>query len=154
MSEVRFYHLLRRSLEQALPVMLERCLERGWRTLVLAGSAERVARLDQHLWTYSDRSFLPHGTADDGDGEHQPIFLAVAGEAPGGAANPNGARVLFLTDGAEREPIDDFPLVCEVFDGRDEAAVAEARNRWRRYRAAGHSLTYWQQTPQGRWEEK
>ncbi len=40
-----------------------------------------------------------------------------------------------------------------MFDGNDEAAVEQARQRWRDARAAGHALTYWQQTASG-WERK
>ena len=63
MTEIRFYHLTRRSLEDVLPVMLERTLVRdGKRAIVMLGSAERVEHLNAHLWTYNDRSFLPHGS--------------------------------------------------------------------------------------------
>ena len=41
-----------------------------------------------------------------------------------------------------------------MFDGNDEAAVGAARARWRDYDAAGHALTYWQQTESGGWEKK
>ena len=32
--------------------------------------------------------------------------------------------------------------------------VLAARERWKGYKAGGHQLTYWQQTPAGRWEQK
>ena len=38
-------------------------------------------------------------------------------------------------------------------DWPDPAAVEAARDRWRNAQAAGHSLTYWQQTEAG-WEKK
>ena len=63
MTEVVFYHLQRQPLEQVLPDLLERSLERGWRVVVQASSDERVEALDAHLWTYRDDNFLPHGTA-------------------------------------------------------------------------------------------
>ena len=148
MAEIRFYHLTRRTLEQALPQLLEKCLERGWRAVVLAASQARVEDLTRHLWTYSDAGFLPHGDARDGNAERQPIWLTDVDEAP------NGAQVLFLTDGATSARLGSFQLVCELFDGNDEEVVAAARERWRGYRAAGHALTYWQQSERGRWEEK
>ncbi|MEQ9811631.1 MAG: DNA polymerase III subunit chi [Azospirillaceae bacterium] len=147
MTEVRFYHLTRTGLERALPDLLGRTLERGWRAVVMAGSAERVGQLNQHLWTYDPGSFLPHGTAEDGAPETQPIFLTDRDE------RPNGAGVLFLTDGADSRRIGDYDLVCLLFDGREEAAVATARERWQRYREAGHALAYWQQGDDGRWRE-
>jgi DNA polymerase-3 subunit chi len=148
MTEIRFYHLQRTALEAALPPMLEKTLERGQRAVVIAGSAERVEHLTGHLWTYSERSFLPHGSARDGHADRQPVWLTTEDE------NPNGAQVLFLTDGAASRQVDRFQLCVELFDGNDGAAVQAARSRWQAYKAAGHQLTYWQQTPQGRWEQK
>ena len=149
MTEVRFYHLTHKSLEDVLPVMLERTLVRdGKRAVVMLGSAERVENLNAHLWTYSDRGFLPHGSRADGAADLQPIWLTDSDE------NPNGATVLFLADGATSDEVDDYDLVCTLFDGRDDAAVAQARERWQAYRGSGHDVTYWQQTDSGGWEKK
>jgi DNA polymerase-3 subunit chi len=148
MTDVRFYHLTSTSLEAALPQMLEKTLERGQRAVVIAGSETRVEALNAHLWTYKDRSFLPHGTAKDGFGERQPVWLTEGDE------NPNGAQVLFLTDGAASERVGDFQVCALLFDGRDAAAVDRARGQWRGYKDAGHQVTYWQQDAQGRWENK
>lgn len=147
MSEIRFYHLQRLALDAALPKLLERTLDRGWRAVVLTASAERVEALSGQLWTYDDRSFLPHGAAADGHAEHQPVWLTERDE------NPNGARVLFLVDGMRSENLGLFELVCVLFDGRDESAVAQARADWKGYQDGGHTLTYWQQTDRG-WEQK
>ena len=72
MTEIRFYHLEQRRVDQALPPLLERALEEGRRVLVRASSDEMVAALNERLWTYDDASFLPHGAAGDGDPMTQP----------------------------------------------------------------------------------
>lgn len=148
MSEVRFYHLQRLRLEAALPKMLERCLERGDRAVVMLGSPERVEALAAQLWIHNDRGFLPHGTAEDGFAARQPIWLTDKDE------NPNGAQVLFLADGAQSAAMESFMLCAELFDGGDEQAVAAARRRWAAYKEAGHKLSYFQQTDAGGWEQK
>lgn len=148
MTEVRFYHLVRTDLARALPQMLQRTLERGQRALVVLGSNERVEALNAALWTYDPKSFLPHGSAAEGHAEDQPVWLTDSDE------NPNGAQVLFLTEGAHSNRLGDFALVAELFDGRDEEAVAAARERWKEYKAAGHELTYWRQDERGRWEQQ
>ena len=148
MTEVRFYHLQRTTLEAALPTMLERTVERGQRAVVQLGSEERVEAMAALLWSYDDRGFLPHGTKRDGHAERQPVWLTETDE------NPNRAQVLFLGDGARSERIGDYALCVELFDGQDAGAVAAARERWNAYKAAGHSLIYYQQTDVGRWEEK
>ena len=148
MSEIRFYHLQRTRLEAALPKMLERVLERGDRAVVMLGSEERVEALAAHLWTYNDRGFLPHGTAQDGFAAEQPIWLTAKDE------NPNGAAGAVPRRRRRERRIADFRLCVELFDGGDEQAVAAARRRWAAYKSAGHALSYFQQTDAGGWEQK
>lgn len=146
MAEIGFYHLTRTALEVALPKLLGRVLEAGGRAVVKAASEERVAALDTALWLSPDPDWLPHGTRATGEADLQPIWLTTEDEAP------NGARFLFLVEGAESARLDDFERVFDLFDGRDEAAVAAARQRWTAAKAAGHTLTYWRQTERG-WEK-
>ncbi|MBM3602053.1 MAG: DNA polymerase III subunit chi [Alphaproteobacteria bacterium] len=147
MTEVSFYHLRTRPLEWALPRLLEKILERGARAVVMTGSDERVEWLSQQLWTYDPGSFLPHGSARDGDAPDQPVWLTAADE------NPNGARFLLLTDGAVSGAVGTYERCFEIFDGNDEAAVGVARQRWAQYKSAGHSVTYWKQNERGGWDK-
>jgi len=148
MTGVDFYHLTRTGLDRALPRLLEKVLDSGARAVVQAGSKERVEALNAHLWTYDDRGFLPHGSSADGHPERQPLWLTDADE------NPNGAAILILTDGASSDHVADYDRCLEMFDGNDEAAVAEARRRWAAYKEAGHEVRYYQQTERGGWAEK
>ena len=148
MTEISFYHLERSPLEQALPKLLEKTLSIGKRALVLASTEDRVENLAQVLWTYDPGAWLPHGTAKDGSPEDQPVWLSTEDETP------NKATFLFLTDGATSQWVDSYERCFELFDGRDPAAVQAARDRWKAYKAAGHDLSYLQQTPQGGWEKK
>jgi DNA polymerase-3 subunit chi len=148
MTEVLFYHLGRQPLDKVLPGLLEKTLERGWRAVVQAGSPERVEALDALLWTYADDSFLPHGAARDGMADRQPVFLTHKDD------NPNGATVRFLVDGAEAAALAGYARVVYIFDGRDEEALAQGRAQWKKIKAEGLSVTYWQQNDQGRWEKK
>lgn len=148
MTQIAFYHLENWPLERALPMLLEKTLASGKRALVLAGSEERVEALTNLLWTYHQDAWLPHGSAADGDAEDQPVWLAISDD------NPNRADYLFLTDGATSTRMADFERCFELFDGRDEAALAAARQRWKDYAAAGHALTYWRQTDAGGWRKQ
>lgn len=148
MTEILFYHLTESRLEDALPPLLEKCLERGWRVVVQTGSEERRDALDAHLWTYRDDSFLPHGSEGAHHAEHQPVLVAA------GAGNANAASVRFLVDGAAAPPLEGYERAVFLFDGHDEAQLAAARGEWKRLKGEGHPLTYWQQTPDRRWERK
>lgn len=158
MTEIAFYHLESSPLERVLPTLLEKTLDAGKRALVLAGSEARIEALNGLLWTYHQDAWLPHGSAADGAPEDQPVWLATADDGDGSDANPNpnpnGAQFLFLTDGATSDRIGDFERCFELFDGRDETAVAAARQRWQAYKDAGHALTYWRQNDAGGWQKQ
>ena len=114
---------------------------------MICGSAERVEALDSALWLCHDPDWLPHGTQAGGNADLQPIWITDRDEAP------NGAKFLFLLDGADSATLASFERVFDLFDGRDEDAVQAARTRFRARKVAGHALTYWQQTEKG-WEKK
>jgi DNA polymerase-3 subunit chi len=147
-TEIYFYHLEHRTLEEVLPNLLERSLERGWRAAVQATSEERVEALDTLLWTYREESFLAHGTSRDGEPQAQPIYLTA------GPDNPNAAQVRFLVDGAEIDDASPYARIVFMFDGRDENAVARARAAWQEAKDKGFSVSYWQQDQDGRWQKR
>ncbi len=143
-----FYHLTESTLEATLPGLLERSLKRGWRAAVQCGSAERRDALDTHLWSFRDDSFLAHGLDRDPHVSDQPIILTTE------AVNPNGAQVRFLVDNAEPPDLSAYERAVFLFDGHDATQLEGARAQWQALKAAGHDVTYWQQTADRRWDRK
>jgi DNA polymerase-3 subunit chi len=144
--EIGFYHLTRTPLPEALARLLDRTLRAGQRALVLCPDAARLKALDTALWACPDPAWLPHGSAADGDPDLQPVWLSTE------PAPANGARFLFLVDGADTPQSNGFERVFDLFDGNDPDKVAAARDRWRAAKDGGHELTYWKQGPRG-WEK-
>jgi DNA polymerase III subunit chi len=130
MTEILFYQLKGQTLEQVLPGLLQRSLDRGWRVVVQASSQERVEALDAHLWTWRDDAFLPHGTWRDSEAAEHPVLLTLNED------NPNGAIVRFLIEGEDAEALD------------------AARVRWREAKSAGFEVTYWQTDERGGWRRQ
>lgn len=152
-AEIFFYHLQMQPLEAALPVLLEKCLERDWKAFVQTGSGERAKALDAHLWSYRDNSFLAHGMANAAHAERQPVLISSDG-----VVAANGATVRFFVDGARPEEdaglLEGLKRGILMFDGRSEEALIAARQSWKALKDAGYPVTYWQQTPRGGWEKK
>jgi DNA polymerase-3 subunit chi len=153
MTETLFYHLERRALEEVLPGLVEKSLERGWRAVIRTDSAERSDALDNLLWTYDDQSFLPHAQSGDGDPARQKVLITVEEE------NPNGAQILFCVGGAgvsdwSAAPLSDLTRIVLLFDGRDGAALSGARDAWKAALASGHDVTYWKESPSGKFEKQ
>jgi DNA polymerase-3 subunit chi len=149
MTEILFYQLKGQTLEQVLPPLLQKSLERGWRVVVQASSEERIEALDAHLWTWRDDAFLPHGTDRDSEAAEQPIVLTASAE------NPNDAAVRFLVDGANLiTNADNYQRIVLLFDGDDPEAVEIARLRWNEAKSSGAEITYWKADENGRWQRQ
>lgn len=149
MSEVLFYHLTEIPLERALPPLLEKSLERGWRVRIRTVNSDRAIFLDTHFWSFNQEEFLPHGTQLQPHAKTQPILITTEVE------NANGAQLLMLVDGA-MEPVEgfsDYDRVCVFFDGNDPDALAKAREDWSSVKAANLDAKYWAQD-EGRWVQK
>ena len=149
MGAAYFYHLTRRPLEAVLPTLLEKSLEQGWRILVRGTDGQRMAALDEALWTFADDAFLPHGLAGAASDAEQPILLTTE------AGLPDGRTCLLSVDGADvtADEVAALDRVSILFDGGDGAALEKARAQWRSLVEAGVAAQYWSEES-GRWEKK
>jgi DNA polymerase-3 subunit chi len=147
MGELWFYHLERETSEQLLPLLLRRGLERGLRLSVETTSAELAAQWSQRLWAAEDVAFLPHGLSGDANASAQPIWIAC------GPDNENAASFRFYVDGAQPALPCSYERASLLFNGRDEAEVAAARDLWKRAKAAGIAARYQKQDESGQWRE-
>ena len=140
-----------RPLASALPVILEKTLDRGWRACVQTVDDLRLKALDDLLWTYKPEGFLPHATLRDPNAATQPILLTTLCD------NPNAAMLRVYVEGAEIE-LDPaaaaYERVIMMFDGGNDAELYAARQQWSRLKRMGSALAYWQQSEQGHWERK
>jgi DNA polymerase-3 subunit chi len=151
MTETLFYHLERRGLEEVLPGLVEKSRQRGWKALIHADSADRADAIDTLLWTYDDQSFLAHAQKGDGEAARQPVLITVE------EGNPNSAEIAFYVGGtvpADWNSLAGLARVVLLFDGRDGAALATARDAWKEAKGAGHDVTYWKESPSGKFEKQ
>ena len=150
MTRVDFYHLQKAPLEQVLPKLCEKAYSTGKRIKILLDNEERVEFINSLLWTYSEESFLPHGSKKDGFIEEQPIFISTNTE------NENNASILILADGAEIDIslLNTYERVLNIFDGNNTSSLANAREYWKKIKTSDNELHYWQQNDKGVFEQK
>ena len=146
-SEIRFYHLQRQSVEQALPALLDKALQTGKKIIVRGFTEADCKKLSDAIWSAGENSFIPHGLGKDEHKADQPIWITHEDE------NPNDAKVLIAVNDAALFCENEFDLCCYMFDERSAQRVSEARQRWKHYKDSDNTLTYWQQGVKG-WEQK
>ncbi|WP_455478455.1 DNA polymerase III subunit chi [Bartonella sp. B10] len=146
--DILFYNLIRSTLEDVIPTLVERAMTRFGKVTIQCVNKERCDAIDTHLWVYSDESFIGHGTESDKYSNFQPVFLTT------GQENPNDAKIRFLTEGAICSDINSYQRIVVIFDGRNDEQLDLIRTQWKKYKMENHNLTYWQQTKDFCWEKR
>lgn len=106
----------------------------GMTVLAYTRAADRLARFDSALWTFSALDFLPHVYADSPLAAGTPIVLTLDAGAP-----LRRELLLNLDDEAPPRFAEWFPSFDRVIEvvSADETELAQARQRFRQYRDAG-----------------
>ena len=112
--------------------LAEKACDQGLRVAVRTSGPAETAEVDELLWTFSDRSFVPHGVLPA-----DPEFTAATPVLIASGALPESHRDVLINLGPDL-PGDfaSFARVCEIVGG-DETAKRAARERWRGYKSAG-----------------
>ncbi len=112
--------------------LAEKAYDQGLWVAVRTASAAETAEFDELLWTFSDRSFVPHVVWPT-----EPDVVAATPVVVGSANLPATHRDV-LINLAPDAPADfsAYARICEVVGG-DEDARKAGRLRWRTYRDAG-----------------
>lgn len=148
MAEINFYHLQNQSLEQGLPKLAERVVGSGAKAVIKVKDKNTAKQLDKALWTYSPESFLPHDVEGSKYPEDQSLYITT------GEDNPSSASIAMLINGEKIEDLSSFSKVLYMFEGRLDEIISTARQDYKHYKSLGHEVKYYQQSDQGRWEQK
>ena len=135
MSRVDFYVLSQEGGDARLRVacrLAEKAVEQGKRVYVQTSSVAETQRLDELLWTFNDRSFLPHEVASAAGASHERVMILL-GE---GAAPPTHRQLLVNLTDALPAPLDTYERVAEIVDP-DPERKRLSRERYKAYREQG-----------------
>ncbi len=117
--------------------LVEKAWRLGHRVWIHAPAGEHARVLDEHLWTFSQGSFVPHERAG---GEEEASCPIVIGDRPDDA----DARHLLVNEAEEIPPfIERFARIAEVVN-QSPSIRSAARARYTRYRESGCELHHHQ----------
>jgi len=137
-ARVDFYILSQEGPDARLRVacrLVEKAYDQHLRTYVQTASPADAQRLDELLWTFNDRAFIPHEINMGNDTPHERTVVLI-GESPA----PPGHRQL-LVNLANRLPEDftNFERIAEIVDV-DPENKRLSRERYKAYRERGCEL--------------
>jgi DNA polymerase III subunit chi len=114
--------------------LAEQAVEQSRRVYVHAPAAD-VQRLDELLWTFNDRAFLPHEVFG-GETNVHPRVMVLLGDCAG---PPSHRQLLINLADALPPQLEDYERIAEIVAVDPERKRA-ARERYRQYRERGCTL--------------
>jgi len=147
MPEIWFYHLELTPMQQALPELLDKVTQKGWRAYVHGLDEDHLDRLNEDLWTFRPDSFLAHGLETEVTPERQPVLLGLSG------VMVNNPDVYVSVAPVEMPDVSAMKRCLVIFSGTDDNHLAWARDQWKRLKTNKMNLAYWKQNDSGRWEK-
>ncbi|MCX8500518.1 MAG: DNA polymerase III subunit chi [Alphaproteobacteria bacterium] len=150
--EVNFYHLTRQPLPLAASRLVGLARSRGMKVAVACETIEFLQDLSEALWKHTqDYWFLGHCTDASGLSDQQArlqkIWLTQTNETP------NQPEILLLCENRQLQgfALNGVQRVLDIFDGKDELALTQARARFRLARSNGSTVNYYAQKESGSW---
>jgi DNA polymerase III subunit chi len=115
--------------------LAEDAVDQGRRVYLQTADEAEAQRLDELLWTFNDRSFLPHEIYSGAPAAHSAVMVML-----GAAPAPDSHRQL-LVNLTDKVPADTqaYESIAEIVDV-DPERKREARERYRQYRDKGCTL--------------
>ena len=149
LQNIDFYQLLGGQLDELATQLVEKCRAAG-KNVIIYNAPSSSQSQSEHLWTIRDLSFLAHGIDTDEGQEFAPIWISSDV-----SQNQIKAEFAILKDGMVPEDLDQFERILVIFDGRDEQALATARQQWKDWSSIYQDkCRYFAKTEEGRWQQK
>jgi DNA polymerase-3 subunit chi len=114
--------------------LAEKAVEQGLKVF-MSTPEEEMARLDDLLWTYSDRSFLPHEIASTASPSHERISVLIGNGSP----PSTHAGLLINLSNVVPTAFETTERLAEVV-GNDNELKSQARERFKFYRDKGLTI--------------
>ena len=115
--------------------LAEQAAEQGSRVYLQTIDQGDARRLDELLWTYNDRSFLPHEIFSGGEPSHAHVMVLL-GDA---AAPPSHRQLVVNLTEAIPAGLEQYESVAEIVEV-DPERKRTARERYKQYRERGCQL--------------
>lgn len=138
MSRVDFYVLADAAPDARLRYacrLAEEAVDRGRRVYLQTASQGEALQLDELLWAFNDRSFLPHEIHAAGPAPHERVMILIGATA----APPSHRQLLVNLTEAVPPDLDGYEQIAEIV-AMDAERKRTARERYKMYRDRGCTL--------------
>ena len=150
MTQIIFYSSAPLQVENTLFALIEKSIEKGYKSLLLFLDKEKCSMIDEKLWTYKQNSFLPHLSEDEEISNEVdiPIYLSTKNE------NPYEAELLFSIDGYMPDNINNFKRLIIIIDKNDKILLEKYKKYYLDINKDFEDIVFYKSDDNGKWIEE
>lgn len=149
MTEIRFYHLQKTAIDDALSVLLQKVMDMDYKSDVIINGD--VKEFSDILWENNNKNSFIANDIGDNINENSPV--AIYNNLNVKVENLRKNR--FFINEINEDLISGADLNCFVFNGNDEKILHQARLFWKKMtQKAEYDLCYYYQDPVLGWKKK
>jgi DNA polymerase-3 subunit chi len=138
MDNITFYHIQDEEYVKKTCKLIEREYLKSQKILVRTFDDSSQEELNNVLWIFSKKSFIPHGSKFDDKANLQNVYITTDSEIPNNAQTLILYNIFNLTDYDKKY----FKNCFVVFYGNDENHIQYARNLYKVLKSEGYKLEY------------
>jgi len=149
-TQIIFYSSAPLQVENTLFTLIEKSLEKGYKSLLLFLDKEKCSEIDEKLWTYKQNSFLPHLSEDEEISNEIdiPIYLTTKNE------NPYEAELLFSIDGSIPDNINNLERLIIIIDANDKILLEKYKKYYLDINKKFEDIVFYKSDDDGKWIEE
>lgn len=142
-----FYHFTVTPLLKGVPRLITKVCNSDHKILIVCENEEQMRALDNELWTFSTKEFIPHDIYTCESPQSQQVLLALDSKD-----NLNKADVLVLYNQTANYNISEFQKVIYVFYGNsDEDNVIQMMDEYKKSKQRSGECVLWEQSSSAQW---
>ncbi len=147
MKEINFY-CIEDDINIFLYNFLSEIVNQNKRVMIFSESPEKMAKLDETLWTIKKTGFLPHLLSNEAGADKTPIIISNT------KTNKNNSNfILISTFLDDAEFLNSFERTFYIFSPISKTSLMEAKNSWNKYKDMSFATKFLKKNFQGKWTQ-
>ncbi|MCH9753377.1 MAG: DNA polymerase III subunit chi [Alphaproteobacteria bacterium] len=146
-KEVSFYHLTSTPVEKALPHLVFKIYNTNVRCLIVCKDDQQMREINDVLWSFSTKKFIPHGSTEEDNKSIQPVLVSTSIDELS-----NNPEVVVILNNQNINSNTNFKNhIYMVYGNKDDSNVSQFYNLYQSYTSKDYNTKLWTLDKAGKW---
>ena len=146
-KEISFYHLTSTPIEKALPHLVFKIYNANAHCLIVCRDTQQMKEINDLLWTFSTKKFIPHGSTEEENKSIQPVLVSTSIDELS-----NTPEVVVILNNQNIEENTNFKkYIYMAYGNKDDSNLIDFYNSYQSYTNKGYKTKLWTLDMAGKW---